>query len=70
MERRIYHYISLLLLICFSVSSCREIEIETLDDSMYIELNVSCVNLSETRATTDNDNTLNENKSETLHYVL
>lgn len=70
MERRIYHYISLLLLICFSVSSCREIEIETLDDSMYIELNVSCVNLSETRATTDNDNTLNENKIETLHYFL
>lgn len=70
MKRRIYHYIAILLLICFSVSSCTEMEITPFGDSMYIELKVSCVNLNETRATMAGVDALNENKIESLHYFL
>ena len=70
MKRRIYHYIAILLLICFSVSSCTEMEMTPFGDSMYIELKVSCVNLNETRATMAGVDALNENKIESLHYFL
>ncbi len=70
MKRYIYHYITLLLIICFSVSSCQDLEMEALNHSMYVELKVSCVNLNETRVTMPGDNNLNENKIETLHYFL
>ncbi len=70
MKRRIYHYIAILLLICFSVSSCTEMEVTPFGDSMYIELKVSCVNLNETRATMAGVDALNENKIESLHYFL
>ena len=70
MKRRIYHYITLLLLLCVSVSSCREMEMEYPGDSMYIELKVSCVSLNETRAPIAGVDNLNENKIESLHYFL
>ena len=70
MKRRIYHYIAILLLICFSVSSCTEMEMTPFGDSMCIELKVSCVNLNETRATMAGVDALNENKIESLHYFL
>ena len=70
MKRRIYHYLAILLFICFSVSSCTEMEMKPFGDSMYIELKVSCVNLNETRATMAGVDALNENKIESLHYFL
>lgn len=70
MKRRIYHYITLLLLLCVSVSSCREMEMEYPGDSMYIELKVSCVSINETRAPIAGVDNLNENKIESLHYFL
>ena len=70
MKRRIYHYLAILLFICFSVSSCTEMEMMPFGDSMYIELKVSCVNLNETRATMAGVDALNENKIESLHYFL
>ena len=78
MKNYIYH-ISFLLLACLGMVSCTEQEIGDIDDAQCIELNVSCVNLSQTRADGDSnsvpatmggENDLNENLIKTLHCFL
>ena len=73
--RSYVYYISLLLFTCFGIASCTEHEIEEMDDSQYLELTVSCVNLNATRAEDATDkkkgeDDFNENLIKTLHYFL
>lgn len=69
------YYISLLFLACMGMTSCTEHEIEEIDDAQYLELTLSCVNLSSTRAddvpsTMGGEDDFNENLIRTLHYFL